>query len=104
VGGRKSRVLWAPKAVNDVDRLWEYLDDVAGQAVADDMLRDMARTAATISDFPFAGRSRNELRLGLRSITVGPHILFYRVIDGQPEIVRVLDGRRDLESIFSDDE
>ncbi|MET0675618.1 MAG: type II toxin-antitoxin system RelE/ParE family toxin [Bradyrhizobium sp.] len=101
---RKSRALWAPKAVNDVGRLWEYLDDVAGQTVADNMLRDMALTAATLGDFPFAGRSRNELRLGLRSIAIGPHILFYRVIDGQPEIVRVLDGRRDLESIFSDDE
>jgi toxin ParE1/3/4 len=104
VAGGKSRVLWSPKAVDDVDRLWEYLDDVAGQAVADNILKDVARMVTTIRDFPLAGRSRNELRPGLRSIAVGPYILFYRIIDGQPEIVRVLDGRRDLENIFSNDE
>jgi len=46
---------------------------------------------------------RNEIRPGLRSLTVTPQIVFYRLKNGRPEIVRVLDGRQDIEEIFSDD-
>ena len=52
---------------------------------------------------PLAGRTRDELRPGLRSISVRPHVVFYRVLDDNPEIVHVLDGRRDLDAIFADE-
>ena len=56
---------------------------------------------ALIEDHPFAGRSRNEVRSGLRSFAASPHIVFYRVVDGAPQIVRVLDGRQDIEEKFA---
>jgi toxin ParE1/3/4 len=56
---------------------------------------------ATIEDYPFAGRSRNELRSGFRSLAASPHVVFYRVVDDVPQIVRVLDGRQDIEEIFA---
>jgi plasmid stabilization system protein ParE len=37
------------------------------------------------------------------SRVAGPHIIFYRVTDAATEIARVLDGRRDLGSIFEED-
>ena len=37
---------------------------------------------------------------GLRSLAATPKIIFYRLKDGRPEIVRVLDGRQDVEEIF----
>jgi toxin ParE1/3/4 len=58
---------------------------------------------ATIDDFPLAGRSRDEIRAGLRSLAASPDVVFYRLKDDRPEIVRVLDGRRDIEEIFSED-
>jgi hypothetical protein len=33
-----------------------------------------------------------------------PKMVFYRLKDDRPEIVRVLDGRQDIEEIFSDGE
>jgi len=42
------------------------------------------------------------MRPGFRSIAAAPHIVFYRVRNGVAEIVRELDGRRDLDSIFAD--
>jgi hypothetical protein len=36
----------------------------------------------------------------MRSLAASPHVVFYRVVDGVPEIVRVLDGRQDIEDIF----
>jgi plasmid stabilization system protein ParE len=29
-----------------------------------------------------------------------PHVVFYRVVDDIPEIVRVLDGRQDIDEKF----
>jgi toxin ParE1/3/4 len=56
---------------------------------------------ALIEDHPFAGRSRNEVRPGLRSFAAAPHVVFYRVVNDRPEIVRVLDGRQDIEEKFA---
>jgi toxin ParE1/3/4 len=63
---------------------------------------DISEVVATIEDHPFAGRSRNELRSRLRSLAASPHVVFYRVVDDVPEIVRVLDGRQDIEEIFAE--
>jgi plasmid stabilization system protein ParE len=49
------------------------------------------------SKISFAGRSRNELRPGFRSLATSTHVVFYRVVDDVPEIVRVLYGRQDIE-------
>jgi toxin ParE1/3/4 len=98
----KSRVIWSPEALDDIDRLWEYYAGTAGRMIADKLLREVARVVATIDDFPLAGRSRDEIQTGLRSLATSPHIVFYRLKDDRPEIVRVLDGRQDIEDVFSE--
>jgi toxin ParE1/3/4 len=101
--GHKPPILWSSEARDDIDQLWEYYVSVAGRATADRIMREVAKVVSTIDDHPFAGRTRDEIRTGLRSLTATPQTIFYRLIDGRPEIVRVLDGRRDIEEIFSDD-
>jgi toxin ParE1/3/4 len=44
------------------------------------------------------------LRPGFRSLAARPHVVFYRVVNDIPEIIRVLDGRQDIEEIFADDQ
>jgi len=53
-------------------------------------------------DFPQSGTRRDELRRGLRTFPVGSYLVFYFIVEDGIEIVRVLHGRRDIESIFSD--
>jgi toxin ParE1/3/4 len=98
----RSGVIWSPEALDDIDRPWDYYAGTAGRATADKVLREVARIIATIDDFPLAGRSRDEIRAGLRSLAASPQILFDRLKDDRPEIVRVLDGRQDIEEIFSE--
>ena len=86
-----------------MDRLWVHYTRTAGRATADKLLREVARIVATIDDFPLAGRSRGEIRAGLRSLAASPQVVFYRLKDDRPEIVRVLDGRQDIEDIFFED-
>jgi plasmid stabilization system protein ParE len=53
-------------------------------------------------DHPFAGRARDEVRPELRSVAAPPHVIFYRVKADIPEIVRVFDGRQDIDEIFAE--
>jgi toxin ParE1/3/4 len=100
----KSPVIWSPEALNDIDHLWDYSANIAGSATADKILREIGEVIAVIDDFPLAGRSRKEIRTGLHSLSAGSQIVFYRLKDGRPEIVRVLDGRRDIDEVFADGE
>lgn len=93
--------LWSPEALDDRDRIWDYYVQVAGRHTAEKILRDIAEVIALIEDHPFAGRARNEVRPGLRSIAATPHVVFYRAVNDTPEIVRVLDGRQDIEEKFA---
>jgi toxin ParE1/3/4 len=101
---RKPPVVWSPEALTDIDQLWNYYASVAGRGTADRILREIAKVVVVIHDFPSAGRSRDELRIGLRSLSADVHVVFYRLKNERPEIVRVLDGRQDIGEIFADSE
>ncbi len=77
MAGHKSRIIWSPEALDDIDRLWVYYADTAGRTTADKILREIDRIVATIDDFPLAGRSRDEIRAGLRSLAASLHVVFY---------------------------
>jgi toxin ParE1/3/4 len=93
-----------PEALSDIDQLWDYYAEVAGREIADKILREIGKVVAAIADYPLAGRSRDELRAGLRSLAASPQVVFYRLREDRPEIVRVLDDRQDIGEIFSDEE
>ena len=100
----KPAIVWSPEALADIDKHWDHYAEAAGRGTADRILREIAKAIAVIDDFPLAGRARDEIRSGLRSLAAAPQIVFYRLKDDRPEIVRVLDGRQDIEEIFSDGE
>ena len=100
----KPAIVWSPEALADIDKLWDYYAEAAGRGTADRILREIAKAIAVIDDFPLAGRARDEIRSGLRFLAAAPQIVFYRLKDDRPEIVRVLDGRQDIDEIFSDGE
>ncbi len=98
---RRRAIIWSPDARADLSEIWDYYVGVAGRHTADGIIRGIADVCTLLEEHPFAGRARNEVRLGLRSMAASPHIVFYRVNDDVAEIVRVLDGRRDLDEVFA---
>ena len=74
---------------------------LAAGALPDGIVPGIFEVCALLEAHPFAGRARNEVRPGLRSMAASPHVVFYRVNDDVAEIVRVLDGRRDLDEVFA---
>jgi plasmid stabilization system protein ParE len=71
--------------------------------VADRHLREIERAVATLTTSPQIGRARDDLHAGIREIVVYPTVVFYRVAEARIEVIRVVDGRRDLASIFAHD-
>lgn len=52
--------------------------------------------------FPNIGRSYADIEPSLRGVPLEGYIILYRVIEDGVEIVRVVSGYRDLESLFSE--
>jgi toxin ParE1/3/4 len=50
--------------------------------------------------FPFIGRERSNLAPGLRCLVVGLHLLFYTIETDEIMVVRVIDGRMDVDEEF----
>ncbi|MCD8487819.1 MAG: type II toxin-antitoxin system RelE/ParE family toxin [Desertifilum sp.] len=61
---------------------------------------DFKKKCQHLTQFPNLGRSYTELKPNLRGVPLMGYIIFYQVVDGGVEIVRVLSAYRDLKSLF----
>jgi toxin ParE1/3/4 len=100
---RRRPIIWSPEARADLSEIWDYYAGRAGRHRADKNVREIHDALRLLEDHPFAGRARDEVRPGLRSITARPYVIFYRMRGDVAEIVRILHGRRDLDDIFAED-
>ncbi len=94
------RVVWSPESEDDLLSIWRWGASRFSPAIADGHLRDIHRAAMRLAASPLMGRERDDLRAGIREIVVYPTVLFYRVSHDRVEVVRVVDGRRDLAALF----
>lgn len=87
------------QAEADLDEVWAYIAADNPDA-ADRMVDAVLESSRVHVRFPEMGRSREELRPGLRSFVVSPYVVFYRPIEGTIEVLRILHGARDIKSII----
>lgn len=52
---------------------------------------------------PYMGRARDDLRLGLRSLSVERYLVICHVLADTVEIVGVIHGSRDIVALITDD-
>jgi len=62
---------------------------------AEKTIREFERTFERLAEFPGIGRPRDELKPGIRSITIGKYVVLYREIDDGVRILRLFHGSRD---------
>ncbi len=51
---------------------------------------------------PLMGRTRDELERGVRSFPFGRYVILYMPADAGIDVVRVLHGARDIDTVFGD--
>ncbi|MBC7585113.1 type II toxin-antitoxin system RelE/ParE family toxin [Tardiphaga sp. vice352] len=71
-------------------------------SAARQLLDQFTRRFDELRQFPMMGRSRSDLGPGLRALLIENYIAFYVVEAEQIVIVRVLDGRMNVEREFSE--
>src|SRR5688500_12558007 len=97
-----ARFTRTPRAELDLIDVWHTIAVRSPPERADKVNADLEKQIDLLASNPLLGRSRDELRLGLRSFAVGNYIVFYYPLDDGVELVRVLDGRRDIGAIFAE--
>lgn len=85
----------APSAEADIEEIGDRLA-LENPAAAARLMEALRRRWDLLSAYPLSGAARDDIRPGVRYVVVGNYVSLYRVIDADVEIMRVVDGRRDL--------
>jgi toxin ParE1/3/4 len=95
----KTRSHLSKQAEADLDDIWLY---VAQDSLrhADHLITEIRDECELLAVSPGLGRQRDELRPSLRSFPWGEYVIFYRLSTEGIEVVRILHGHRDIETIF----
>lgn len=92
----------APEVITELDEIWYYVATESSSVdIADRLIASITDRFLLIAAHPYIGRSRDDLRTGLRSFPVGQYLIIYRVADEDVLILHVTHGRRNLE-VLSD--
>ena len=89
-------------AVRDLDQIWDYYDEVAGEEVANRLVTRIESRFPLIAENPYIGVLRTEYGSGVRAYPVPnlPYTIIYQISGGMVEIARVVHGRRNLGRLF----
>ena len=91
------KVLSTPRANRDLVGIGLHIAQDSPRA-ANKILMAIDQKLKMLARLPKLGRRRYELASDLRSFSVGSYVVFYRIIRGGIEIIRVLHGARDITS------
>ena len=91
----------APEAQTDIDEIAYYVFVQSGsREIAERLLESIYSQFALLDIYPRAGRRRNDLRPGIRSLAVGEYVVLYQVEGNDAVIQRVVRGSRDLPALM----
>jgi toxin ParE1/3/4 len=95
--------LLAQASQNDLREIKSYKRVTWGDNQALDYLSEIRKALDNLVINPELGKPRNDICEGIRSLSVGKHIVFYRIGITHIEVVRILHGRMDVASRFEQD-
>lgn len=90
-------------ASRDLDAIGDYFVERSVEA-GERLLQEFVKKCERLIQFPKMGRSYEQVKAGLRGIPLDGYIIFYKIVEDGIEVLRVLNGRQDLEAIFEDEE
>ena len=95
-----ARVTRRPEAEADILDIWDFIaDDSVSEA--DRWIDRLDEKFALWATQPMIGRSRDELAPNLRSMPFGRYVVFFVPLEDGIDVVRVLQGSRDVDREFT---
>lgn len=89
----------APAAVRDLAAIIDYIADRDLEAALR-FYDEVDRPLRLIARYPQMGEAVDHLALGMRRQTLGNYVLFYRQRGDEVELIRVLHGALDIDSLL----
>jgi toxin ParE1/3/4 len=97
---------WTPQAREDLIGIYLYIGS-ENPSAAERIFQTLQSKVESLADYPRSGARRADIRPSTRMLVETPYLILYEThpdseegrID-QVEIVRIVDGRRDLKNLF----
>lgn len=93
-----TRLIFSPGSESDLEEIGDFIAK-DNPDIAISFVERLRRRCRDLVPFPMAGRKRDEIRPGYRSVTEGDYIIIYRVRPDAVEILHIVQGNRDLSNI-----
>lgn len=99
-----SRLKFAKQARKDLQEIHDYIAE-DNEVAAERVIKLLETRCKALIDMPNVGRKREELALGLRSVTEGNYVILYIGTASGIYVARVLHTKMDLENmpLFGDE-
>lgn len=96
-----SSYIFSELAVRDLNEICDFIaqEDVRAASQLFDAMRQKCKLVAS---FPNMGKDYSWIALNLKGIIFNDYVLFYFPQENGIEIVRVVNGRRDLKALFEE--
>lgn len=94
-----SQFIISQSASRDLSSIVDYFV-IENVEAGEHLLQTFNQKCQQLVNFPNMGREYNNLRSGLRGLPLNGHIILYQAINDDIEIVRVVNGRRNLKALF----
>ena len=95
---RVTKVRFTRRAREDLLDIWLYIEP-RSPLIADQVYDRIERSCQLLRDHPQLGPARPEIGDGARALIIERWIALYRLMEDGVQIVRVVDGARDLTQI-----
>lgn len=92
-------ILKRPRALLDFAEIWSYIAEDS-EKHADRFASRLDQALKRLATRPAIGRARPELYPDLRSFVFGKYVVFYIPLTDGIDVIRVLHGARDVETVF----
>ncbi len=101
-----ANLLWFPQAREDLIEIYTYIG-LDNPSAAERILEAIRIKVESLSDFPRLGVRRPDIRPSTRILIEGPYLILYETHPDSDvgyieavQIVRIIDGRRNLKNLF----
>jgi toxin ParE1/3/4 len=92
----------SPTAISDLNDISSYFAEQNVEA-GERILALFTEKCTRLTNFPLMGKSYDFLRSGIRGVPLEGYIIFYRFIETNVVILRVVSGRQNLADLFDDE-
>lgn len=89
-------IVYSFLAENDLLEIWVYTADEWSFSQADIYLDQLNTGVTHLISNPKLGREREDLRKGYRSLLVNHHLVFYKIVGEEIQVIRILHESVDV--------